>query len=287
MTEPAESIKILELSANGMTFRCRVCGLENSGEPVILLHGFPETSHLWEGIMHFLAAQGYRCLAPDQRGYSSGARPNAVSRYGIDQISSDIVALADALGFSKFHLIGHDWGAGCGWTVVECYPERVRSWAALSIPHMAAFEWAKANDPDQKKRSGYMGFFQLPLIPEIVFGVAAAVAPAKLWKRSSPAEVADYLTVFGNYSGRSAALNWYRANHKLPVEYGNVTLPTILLWGKQDPFVGRVSVELTKPYMQGEYTLIELDAGHTLVQEQFELVKQHLFKHIQQHPIVD
>jgi pimeloyl-ACP methyl ester carboxylesterase len=96
-TELTPQVEIRSLQANGMTFRCRVCGLDNPREPVILLHGFPETSHLWQNVLISLAAQGYRCLAPDQRGYSPGARPEAIDSYNIREIASDVIALADAI----------------------------------------------------------------------------------------------------------------------------------------------------------------------------------------------
>lgn len=286
-TEQEPQIEIKELQANGMTFRCRVCGLENSGEPVILLHGFPETSYMWEGILISLASRGYRCLAPDQRGYSPGARPKDINSYRINEIASDVVALADAVGFQKFHLVGHDWGSGCGWTVVELYPERVNSWSALSIPHVAAFSIAKKTDPDQKKRSWYMDFFQIPMIPETFFGFVVTGNPRSLWKLSSDEQVADYLSVFKEFDGRRSTINWYRANKDFSIQYGNVSLPTILIWGNQDPAVGRAGVEMTKQYMKGEYSLIELDAGHALVQEKFERVNQEILNHIQRHPIKD
>lgn len=277
-------IEIKELSANGMTFRCRVCGLENSGEPVILLHGFPETSHMWEGVLISLASQGYRCLAPDQRGYSPGARPKDIADYHITEIASDVIALADAVGFQKFHLVGHDWGAGCGWTVVQLYGDRVNSWSALSVPHMAAFKTAKKTDPDQKQRSWYMDVFQIPIIPEVFFGFAVARKPSSLWK-STDEEVADYLTVFKKFDARKATLNWYRANQNSSIQYDDVFLPTLLIWGNQDNAIGRAGVAMTKQFMQGEYSLIELDAGHTLVQQQFERVNQEILNHIQRHPI--
>lgn len=286
-TEQESQIEIKELQANGMTFRCRVCGLENSGEPVILLHGFPETSHMWEGVLISLASRGYRCLAPDQRGYSPGARPKDIKSYRINEIASDVVALADAVGFQKFHLVGHDWGSGCGWTVVELYPERVNSWSALSIPHVAAFSIAKKTDPDQKKRSWYMDFFQIPVLPETFFGFLVTGNPRSLWKLSSDEGVADYLSVFREFDGRRSTINWYRANKDFPIQYGNVSLPTILIWGNQDPAVGRAGVEMTKQYMKGEYSMLELDAGHALVQEKFERVNQEILNHIQQHPIKD
>ncbi|MGB8701106.1 MAG: alpha/beta fold hydrolase [Thermosynechococcaceae cyanobacterium] len=278
-------VEIRNLNANEMTFRCRVCGLENPGDPVVLLHGFPETSHLWEDTMRSLAAQGYRCLAPDLRGYSPEARPKGIENYRIDAIASDVVALANTLGFQTFHLVGHDWGAGCGWTVVEQYAERVQSWTALSIPHMAAFRQAKKTDADQKKRSWYMTLFQLPIIPELLSGLVLGGKHPALWKTSSDAEIADYLTVFNSFEGRKATINWYRANKELPIAYGNVLVPTVLLWGNQDIAIGRAGIEMTQDYMKGEYTLIELDAGHALVQEKFAQVNEAILNHLQRHPI--
>ena len=173
------TIEILEVTANQMNFRCRACGMNNTGESVILLHGFPETSHMWESVLKFLASKGYRCLAPDQRGYSPDARPQDIDSYRIDQIASDIVALADAVRFEKFHLVGHDWGAGCGWTLVQLYSDHIKTFSALSIPHLAAFRTAKNTDPEQKKQSWYMDFFQLPLIPEILFGMIVSLASSR------------------------------------------------------------------------------------------------------------
>jgi pimeloyl-ACP methyl ester carboxylesterase len=285
-TSTSAQIEIVELQANGFTFRCRACGMANTGDPVILLHGFPETSHMWTEVLRSLAAKGYRCLAPDQRGYSPGARPAEVSAYRIDKIASDIFALADLVGFAKFHLVGHDWGAGCGWTIVQLYPDRVQSWMALSIPHMTAFGKAKKTDPDQKKRSWYMGFFQLPFIPEQAFGAIVGSNPSALWKYSTAEEIADYLTVFSDFEGRKAVLNWYRANREISVQYGDVNLPTILIWGNQDVAVGRAGVEACQQYMKGEYSFIELDAGHTLVQEQFDRVDREILEHIQRHSIL-
>ena len=159
-------VRIREIAANGMTFRCRICGLENQGEPVILLHGFPETSHMWERLMKELAERGYRCLAPDQRGYSPGARPKDIKNYLLSRTASDAAALADEVGFKKFHLVGHDWGSACGWAAVELYPDRIQSWTSLSVPHMTAFSHALTRNPVQMIRSSYMLLFQLPLVPE-------------------------------------------------------------------------------------------------------------------------
>jgi pimeloyl-ACP methyl ester carboxylesterase len=113
----------------------------------------------------------------------------------------------------------------------------------------------------------------------------AASNPSSLWKFSDPEEVADYMTVFGNFEGRKATIDWYRANRELPVHYGAVALPTLSIWGNHDLPVGRVGVEMAQQYMKGEYSLVELAAGHNLVQEQFERVDREILNHIQRHPI--
>jgi pimeloyl-ACP methyl ester carboxylesterase len=281
-------VEIEEIAANGMSFRCRTCGMENSGEPVILLHGFPESSHMWEDMLKLLAANGYRCLAPDLRGYSAGARPKGISSYAIDLIASDIIALADKVGFQKFQLIGHDWGAGCGWTIVELFPNRVNSWSALSVPHMEAWDNAKKNDKEQKRKGWYMRVFQLPFLPELVFGIVLGIPglPYRLYKHSSPCEVNEYLQILRKFEARQAVLNWYRANNELLINYGNVNTPTLLIWGDKDIAFGRTGIEATRKYMMtGEYEMLELKAGHTLIQEAFDRVSAAILMHIQKHPI--
>jgi len=273
------SVDIQEIRANGMVFRCRVCG-PPGGEPVILLHGFPESSAMWVQAMGVLAEKGYRCLAPDQRGYSPGARPRDKWAYTMDQVASDVIALADAQGFEKFHLVGHDWGAGCGWTVVQLFPERLLSWTALSLPHMAAFGKAVRTIPEQKKKSWYMAFFQLPVLPELVLGWWAL---ERVWKKVGPQEVADYRALFKPYGARRAVLNWYRAVRRRTVTYSDVSVPTLFIWGNRDEVIGRAGAEGTRRFMKGEYRFVELDAGHWLPREALAPVMEEISRHLESH----
>ena len=98
-----------------LTFDVRIAG-DNPNELVILLHGFPETSHMWIKLMGKLAASGFYCVAPNMRGYSEGAQPRGIRKYELDYLSEDVVAIADHLGKDQFHLIGHDWGSAVGWS---------------------------------------------------------------------------------------------------------------------------------------------------------------------------
>lgn len=137
------------------------------GEVVVLLHGFPQRASSWEKVAPLLHAQGYRTVAPDQRGYSRGARPTRRRDYAGRHLVGDVVALLDALGEPgrRVHLVGHDWGAAVGWGVAGALPDRVRSFTAVSVPHQAAFARAALRSR-QLLRSWYMGFFQLPVVPE-------------------------------------------------------------------------------------------------------------------------
>ena len=118
-------IKIKDLE-----FSVRQAGPKD-GELVILLHGFPQTSYSYKGLMKTLAAEGYRVLAPNQRGYSMGASPYEVSAYRIDLLVQDVLDLADHQGAKKFHLVGHDWGSVVSWTLAERHPERLKSLTSL------------------------------------------------------------------------------------------------------------------------------------------------------------
>jgi len=283
---------IRDIEANGMVFRARFVGAEgSSGEPAILLHGFPETSIMWVGLMERLGEEGYRCFAPNQRGYSLGARPGGTEDYEYRRLVSDVIALADALGCARFHLIGHDWGSAIGWAILHLHPDRVRSWTAMSVPHMDAFASAIADDPDQRERSRYMGFFMLPEKPERNLAADDFAALRSLWSSIPAEQVEEYVSTFSQPGALTAALNWYRANAVLlekrreGPKFGAVEHPTLLIWGNQDIAVGRVAIERTAQYMKGPYRLAELDAGHWLVQEAPERVHDEILGHLRANPL--
>ena len=278
---------IREVEANGMVFRARFAGAESSaGEPVILLHGFPETSIMWADLVERLGEEGYRCFAPDQRGYSPGARPGSIADYEYRKLVSDVTALADVLGYARFHLIGHDWGSAVGWALIHLHPDRVRSWTAMSVPHMDAFASAIADDADQRKRSQYLGFFMLPEKPERNLAADDFAVLRSLWASIPKEQVDEYVSVFSQPGALTAALNWYRANAVLLEErrdgpkFGPVQHPTLLLWGNEDIAIGRAAIERTAQYMKGPYRLAELNAGHWLVQEEPERVHDEILRHL-------
>lgn len=281
------TIQAGEITANGMKFRCRTAG--DSGEAVLLLHGFPETSHMWQPLMEQLVEAGYRCLAPDQRGYSPGARPEGAEQYRTELIARDVFALADAWEVDQFHLIGHDWGAAAGWAAVSLQPQRILSWTALSVPHLTAFVTAIRDDADQQKRSEYVTFFQSPGTAETALS-ANDFAPLRgIWSASSPEQVDEYVSVLSQPGALTATLNWYRAggiaqrSDAFTFEMGSVATPTLFIWGNQDMAIGRAAAEANAQYVTGPHRFVELDAGHWLIQEAPERVTSEVLEHIRRY----
>ncbi|MYE14803.1 MAG: alpha/beta hydrolase [Gammaproteobacteria bacterium] len=260
------AIEQTAMNVGAYTYDVRLAG---DGDPlVILLHGFPETSHMWLPLLEHLAANGYTALAPDLRGYSPGARPPGAEHYAHAAMAPDILAMADALGRERFHLVGHDHGAGLGWYIAARHPDRVISWTALSVPHIDAFGQAIANDPEQRKRSEYMDFFRQVGTAEEALSANDFAALRNVWSESGPAEIEEYLRVLRQPGALTGALNWYRGGltrEREPI--GPVSVPTLMIWGNRDQAIGRPGVTATPPLMDGPYRLVELDAGHWLIQE--------------------
>lgn len=245
---------------------------------------------MWLPLLEALESAGYRALAPDQRGYSPGARPQGADAYAYPELVADVIALADAAGFDQFHLIGHDHGAGVGWTAVYTHPDRIRSWTALSVPHIAAFGEAIRHDPDQQQRSQYIGFFQQPGAAEAALSENGFATLRGIWSASSADEVEEYLSVLGEPGALTAALNWYRGSLRTEgrdatAEVGPIATPTLMIWGNRDQAIGRRANEEAAKYMTGPYRFVELDAGHWLIQEATDRVIAEILQHLRANPI--
>jgi pimeloyl-ACP methyl ester carboxylesterase len=287
--EPARSTGAMpvlsRIESGRLAFRARTAGFGGRQGDVILLHGFPESSAMYEPMIPVLALAGYQVVAFDQRGYSPGARPAEAEQYTIDKLVGDVRAVADAVGFDTFHLVGHDWGAAVGWQMVFQRSPRVSSWAALSIPHLGAYTEAILTDPDQQSRSRYIGFFRTRWLPETVFTFnGLAMMRSVMYATHRDEIVAEYVSIFSEPGALTAALNWYRAS-ELTAGVGNneVSIPTAFIWGNQDPVVGDRSVEAQNGYFEGNLTVTELDTGHWLMESEADAVTRAVLKHVNAH----
>lgn len=268
-----------------LEFRIRVAGLEQTGPNLLLLHGFPESSVMWEGLLQRAASEGFRVVAFDQRGYSPGARPSEVEQYHLDTLASDVLHVADALGFGRFHLVGHDWGAAVGSKVVMDHPERIETWTGMAIPHVGAFMNGVLNDPEQTKRSGYFGFFQKPWLPEYLLTFNGQSGLKKLLAKLPENHRSEYVSILAEPGALTAELNWYRAMNVAELVKSKsldklITRPTLFIWGSKDLVIAPSVVAAQRPFIKASYQELKLEAGHALIQEQEKAVADAILAHL-------
>jgi pimeloyl-ACP methyl ester carboxylesterase len=216
----------------------------HAGEPlVILLHGFPEFSFAWRNQIPALAAAGFHVVAPDQRGYGQSPKPQRVSDYHLRSLAHDILDLADEYEARTFSLVGHDWGGVVAWYIASRWPERLSRLVILNAPHPGIFVRFVARHPGQILRSAYMGFFQLPVPPELLlrsgdFTLLRRVLVSTSGKGAfSEDDLERYREAWRAPGTLTGMLNWYRALRYWPRVRRLVDPPTLILWGDRDPFL--------------------------------------------------
>jgi pimeloyl-ACP methyl ester carboxylesterase len=268
------------IQANGLRFRAMVDG-PAAGEMFILLHGFPEGAESWSKQLEALAGAGFLAVATDLRGYGLSDAPEGVESYAIDHLVEDVRSIITAFGRPAAHVAGHDWGAMVAWFFAGRHPEMTKTLTVLSVPHPTAFAAASRDDEDQQTRSRYIALFLKPDKAEHVLSEDGYRRLRHMFTigpnpDAVPPSIVDHFIRSLNRPGRlTAALNYYRANLSAAggawesrAEIGPITVPTVLLWGDEDPAVGRSAAEATAKHVDGEYRLEVLKGcGHWL---QFE-----------------
>ncbi|WP_341717169.1 alpha/beta fold hydrolase [Micromonospora sp. FIMYZ51] len=249
----------MHIDARGLRFDITTGGPEQ-GEPVLLLHGFPQHSGEWADVTPTLHAAGLRTYAPDQRGYSPGARPAAVEAYRLAELVADAVAVLDALGVDAAHVVGHDWGAVVGWALAAGHPDRVRTLTAVSVPHPAAMAYALGKDRRQQVRSAYMLLFRRPGVAEKTLLARDASGLRRLLRSvGDAARISTYAEPMRQPGALTAALNWYRAMSRSELAAtAPVTVPTSYVWSDRDVAIGRTAAEACAGYVRGDYRFVEL-----------------------------
>ena len=273
----------------GLTFDVLADGPE-SGSPVLLLHGFAESFHTWNAQIAALARAGYRAIAPSQRGYSAGARPDPANNenYTFDRLVEDPMRLAAKLDLPRFHLVGHDWGGSIAWGIAEKYPDRLGSLTVLSRPHPNAFNRAlELPDGDQKHRSRHHRAFLAPDAASVVLANDCEWLRMRWEAAGMPREAQEkHLTVLANAAAMEAAIAWYRARGAIRSPLGAISVPTLYIWGDADDTVGRPAAEWTRDFVSAPYGFAVLKGGSHFTADQMpEQVNAHLLAHLDRYPL--
>ncbi len=274
----------------GLIFETLVDGAV--GAPlVLLLHGFAESFHMWSSQLLALATAGYRAVAPSQRGYSPGARPDVtdLAQYHFDRLVADAMGIVAACGYRdrRFHLVGHDWGASIAWGVADRYPDRLASLTVLSRPHPSAFNRAlQMPDGEQARRSWHHRAFLEPEAGSRVLADDSRWLRERLARSGVPVDAIErHLSVIGNKEAMEAALAWYRARGAIRSPLGVIGVPVLYIWGDADDTVGRIAAEGTREYVSGPYQFEALSGvGHFVAEQASDRVNALLLAHLAKYP---
>jgi pimeloyl-ACP methyl ester carboxylesterase len=253
------------------------------GEPILMLHGFPESWYSWR---HQIAAlkDDYHVFAPDLRGYNQTENSGP---YDTDTLRADVAALIDHIG-GPVHLVAHDWGAAIAWLVAIHEPHLLKTLTICNVPHPAVFQGGLRN-PRQLLRSWYIFFFQIPWLPEkfvaarnyhtLARGIIRDCRPGTFTREDVQEMLAGW-----RRQGLSGGINWYRAAFRqsvpLPDPVPIIQVPTLMIWGENDRALGKELTYGTDEYVADLDLRYVQDTSHWVQQEEPELVTSLIRQHV-------
>jgi len=279
------------IDVNGITLHCKVAG---QGPLMVLLHGFPEFWYSWRKQLPVLA-QSYTVVAPDMRGYNLSDKPKGIKNYTLEVLMNDIRALIKAFGQESAIVVGHDWGGVVAWSLAGYYPEMVEKLIILNMPHPAEMKrQLKQGNWQQWRKSWYMGFFQLPYLPEWYMKRNLT----RFFKRSlqgwahqetafTDADIQAYVTAYEQPNALTATINYYRAlrhtkrSDKLRPQ--KLMMPVCLIFGEDDKALGKELTYNTAHYCKGALSIKYIpNCSHWVQHEYPELVNKYIVTFLKQ-----
>lgn len=270
------------ITTNGIRLHTAFAGSED-GAPVFLLHGFPDAWFGWEAQIESLADSGFRVIAPDQRGYNLSDKPKGVASYQMNTLVDDILGLAEALGYERFHLAGHDFGALVSWSLAMRHPERLERLAIANAPHPAVMRDYLRSHPSQRRKSWYAFFFQIPGLPELVvrannWRILISAMPDDL----TETERNRYRQAWAQPKAMTSMINWYRAmmrQQRQSTASFKIMVPTLVLWGQQDPHISYEMAPLSVDLCEDGRLVTFKEASHWVLHDKPQEVSQLLIEH--------
>ncbi len=290
---------------HGITLSCRSAG-EKGRPTLVFLHGFPEGAFIWDGLLeHFAKSEngGYRCVAPNLRGFEQSSAPTDVSAYRPKHLVADIAALIALEGGQLACLVAHDWGGAVAWNLAASQPQLIKKLAIINSPHPGTFLRELQHSPTQQAASAYMNFLIRPDAEKLLaeddfrrlfeFFMPFSSVKGSNSDMNGPRVAPDWLSpdVKAQYRdvwrrGLTGPLNFYRAsplrpgpeiaNLVIPRELLDVHLRTLVLWGMGDIALPPGLLDGLADYVP-QMELKKIDAAtHWVIHEQPALVAQYL-----------
>jgi len=282
------ALEHLEFKTRGMKLHAVAAG-PVEGPVVVLLHGFPEFWKGWARQIGPLAMAGYRVIAPDQRGYNLSDKPAKVADYRMELLAQDVIGILDHLGIRQTCVAGHDFGATVTWQLLAFYPERIKAAAILNVPHPLVMQRGLTRSFAQLRRSWYMFFFQLPILPERWLRSGDFSAGVRMLKTGNPGtftseDLRDYKRAWSMPGALRSMIHWYRAAFRFGLPRETPTgwkalAPVLILWGEADAFLGREMAQESLGYCENGNCLMFPGVSHWIQHEEPQRVAEELVRH--------
>jgi epoxide hydrolase 4 len=278
------------IAVNGLELHTIIAG-PLDGPLVILLHGFPECWYTWRKQIKPLAEAGYRVVVPDQRGYNLSDKPQGIHHYRLEALSADVVELIRSFEREQAIVVGHDWGGMVAWHLAMHHPAVVEKLIVMNAPHPAAYLREIRSNPAQQRKSWYVGFFQLPIVPEETIGHDPIESARFFFRRGainqeafSSFDLHVMATALAQPDALTGMINWYRAivrdrstlNNLRPID-----LPTLLIWAEDDVALGRSLTYGLEPWLSNMKLHTIRQCGHWVQNEAPEEVNKQLLAFLQ------
>jgi pimeloyl-ACP methyl ester carboxylesterase len=264
-----EEIEEKYISTNGIKLHNVIIG---NGEPLILLHGFPDFWFGWKKLIPLIKDK-YQLIIPDMRGYNLSDKPEGVENYHIELLIEDIIGLIDHFGFEKVYLAGHDWGGVLSWFIAEKYPNKIKKLAIINAPHLKIFQSKLKNDEAQKKASYYIFNFLKPNSEKVLTD-----NNFRLLRMNLKEDEEKYVQAWSQPGVITNGVNYYRANMEYEAWSGVIKVPTLVIHGMKDGAILPVVLDGLDKFVENLQIIRAENLAHSAQKEDPKMVASEFLK---------
>ena len=244
------------IETNGIKLHAVIVG---EGKPIILLHGFPDFWYGWRKVLIGLK-EDFKLIAPDMRGYNLSEKPDGVENYDLNILVDDIKGLSEELHLGRFYLAGHDWGGIIAWAFAEKYPELLEKLIIINAPHIAPFQKTIATSKSQRKASSYINMLIQPGAEKVLLDNGCKLLKNTVFtSKVSDFEEEMYVKAWTQPGAILGSLNYYKKNIDASGWTGMVNVPTLVIWGMNDPYLKPLLLDDMPNYVK-ELKIVRVDA---------------------------
>lgn len=246
--------------------------------PILLLHGYPDAWFGWEKVMQRLIVNGFRVIAPDQRGYNLSDKPKQINDFTSHILAQDAFDLMTYFGYQQFYLAGHDYGAFVAFLMGIKQPNRILKLIIISGFHPAVFQDLRQLGLRQWIKSWYLLFFRLPILPEKFL----QANDFKFLFQNHSLQISElekqrYYNAWSQPNAIKSMINWYRSR-PIKVDKTLLKMPVLILWGENDLYLTTDVAKANLTYCENSELVIFDKASHWLLIENVEEVTETIMR---------